>query len=367
MTPQTVQAILLVLCAAIMNASYALPMKLNKKWEWEHTWFAFSILGVAVVPTVIALLTVPRLWSTYSAVSNGTLAAMVLFGASWGVSLVFFWPGPDSFGTGNYFCGLSWNLGCSRRSHSTHRAARESRNDAPRRTDSVRRRDHYCRRYPLRTGGKDSGSCPATGKCNHAKRLLGRFHVGFCLRHSRIYAEPRIGFWRKYSARRAAKRREPGDDVERGMATMPLRWIFAGSNLLLRPDAQETKHRCTSFVRHLVLLADVRQYGSSMVWQHYSLQYLDGQTWGPRHIHWLAIVSRFDRGCQYELWSADRRMETDRDATHSIHDSGGKFSRAGDRSAQLCRASIRPGLAVLLCRSFLCARATKSYWRQRLR
>jgi L-rhamnose-H+ transport protein len=90
MTPQTVQAILLVLFAAIMNAAYALPMKLNKKWEWEHTWFAFSILGVAVVPTVIAILTVPRLWSTYSVVSNGTLAAMVLFGASWGVSLVFF-------------------------------------------------------------------------------------------------------------------------------------------------------------------------------------------------------------------------------------------------------------------------------------
>jgi L-rhamnose-H+ transport protein len=90
MTPQTVQAILLILCAAIMNAAYALPMKLNKKWEWEHTWFAFSILGVAVVPTVIALLTVPRLWSTYSMVSSGTLAAMILFGASWGISLVFF-------------------------------------------------------------------------------------------------------------------------------------------------------------------------------------------------------------------------------------------------------------------------------------
>ena len=49
-----------------------------------------SILGVAAVPTVIALLTVPQLWSTYSAVSLGTLAAMVVFGASWGVSLVFF-------------------------------------------------------------------------------------------------------------------------------------------------------------------------------------------------------------------------------------------------------------------------------------
>jgi L-rhamnose-H+ transport protein len=90
MTSNTVQAVLLVLCAAIMNAAYALPMKLNEKWEWEHSWFAFSILGVAVVPTVIALLTVPKLWSTYATVSGGTLAAMVLFGASWGVSLVFF-------------------------------------------------------------------------------------------------------------------------------------------------------------------------------------------------------------------------------------------------------------------------------------
>jgi len=39
---------------------------------------------------MIALLTVPALWSTYTSVSGGTLAAMVLFGASWGVSLVFF-------------------------------------------------------------------------------------------------------------------------------------------------------------------------------------------------------------------------------------------------------------------------------------
>src|SRR5580704_3423731 len=90
MISQTVQAILLVLCASVMNAAYALPMKLNKKWQWEHSWFAFSILGVAVVPTVIALLTVPQLWSTYATISWGTLAAMVFFGASWGISLVFF-------------------------------------------------------------------------------------------------------------------------------------------------------------------------------------------------------------------------------------------------------------------------------------
>jgi L-rhamnose-H+ transport protein len=90
MNSNIVQALLLVLFAAIMNAAYALPMKLNKKWQWEHTWFAFSFLGVAVVPTIIALFTVPQLWTTYSSISWGTLAAMFFFGASWGVSLVFF-------------------------------------------------------------------------------------------------------------------------------------------------------------------------------------------------------------------------------------------------------------------------------------
>ena len=98
MNSPVVQAILLVLVAAAMNAAYALPMKLNRKWQWEHTWFAFSLLGVAVVPTVIALLTVPRLWSTYSSVSVGTLAAMAFFGAGWGVSLVFFGLALDRLG-----------------------------------------------------------------------------------------------------------------------------------------------------------------------------------------------------------------------------------------------------------------------------
>jgi L-rhamnose-H+ transport protein len=86
----TAHALLLVLFAAIMNAAYALPMRVNRKWEWEHSWFAFSILGVALVPTLIAMLTVPMLWSTYNTVPWGTLAAMALFGAGWGVSLVFF-------------------------------------------------------------------------------------------------------------------------------------------------------------------------------------------------------------------------------------------------------------------------------------
>jgi L-rhamnose-H+ transport protein len=105
----TIQAVLLALCAAIMNAAYALPMKLNKEWEWEHSWFAFSILGVAVIPTIIALLTVPGLWSTYAEVSIGTLLRMVLFGASWGVSLVFVGLALTRLGLAHFDPGSGWS------------------------------------------------------------------------------------------------------------------------------------------------------------------------------------------------------------------------------------------------------------------
>ena len=90
MDTRVAEALLLILTAAVMNASYTLPMKLNRKWAWEHSWLAFSVLGVVVVPTLIAVLTVPDLFQIYRQVSTGTLLAMALFGAGWGVSLVFF-------------------------------------------------------------------------------------------------------------------------------------------------------------------------------------------------------------------------------------------------------------------------------------
>lgn len=90
METNVLEALILIFAAAVMNATYTLPMKLNRKWRWEHSWCAFSLLGVAVVPTIISIATVPQLWSIYPSVSAGTLLAMALFGVGWGVSLVFF-------------------------------------------------------------------------------------------------------------------------------------------------------------------------------------------------------------------------------------------------------------------------------------
>lgn len=90
MTSNIAEAVVLIFLAALMNAAYTLPMKLNRKWAWEHSWFAFTFLGVAVVPTLIAMSTVPGLWSIYSQIPASTLIKMAAFGATWGVSLVLF-------------------------------------------------------------------------------------------------------------------------------------------------------------------------------------------------------------------------------------------------------------------------------------
>ena len=73
-----------------MNGAYTLPMKLNRQWDWEHSWFAFTLLGVMVVPTVIALATVPGLFEIYPQIPASSLIRMAVFGAAWGVSLVLF-------------------------------------------------------------------------------------------------------------------------------------------------------------------------------------------------------------------------------------------------------------------------------------
>src|SRR5690349_2830252 len=90
MSPHATEALILIIAAAIMNAVYTLPMKLNRGWAWEHSWFAFTVVGVVMVPTTWAVLTIPHLFTIYPDVPARTLLAMGLFGAGWGISLVLF-------------------------------------------------------------------------------------------------------------------------------------------------------------------------------------------------------------------------------------------------------------------------------------
>ena len=279
MTSNTVQAVLLVLCAAIMNAAYALPMKLNKKWEWEHSWFAFSILGVAVVPTVIGLLTVPKLWSTYATVSGGTLAAMVLFGASWGVSLVFFGLALTRLGLAITFAvclGTSAAVGALTPLIAQH-------------ADQIMTRQGGLIFLGVLMIIVGVALCGLAGK--HREAAL-----------QQASASVRHGFWWGYllafvsgilgsmlnlglayggSIQRAAQQHGASLAMMSNAVWLPC--LYAGflpgaiyCYILMRKKSNVSQLRLPGTWYYWFA---VGKHGTSVVWQHHSLQYLDRQTW----------------------------------------------------------------------------------------
>jgi L-rhamnose-H+ transport protein len=80
----------LVLIAALMNASFTLPMKRMTRWSWENIWLVWSLTALLVLPLLAALVTVPNLFAGYSSIDPESILRVVLFGAAWGVAQVLF-------------------------------------------------------------------------------------------------------------------------------------------------------------------------------------------------------------------------------------------------------------------------------------
>ena len=89
---------LLVLLAALLQGTFVLPMTLVRQWSWEHTWAAFSLLGMFVFNWIITLLLVPNIFAVYSASPVKDLAVLALFGLGWGVGAVLFGLGMERLG-----------------------------------------------------------------------------------------------------------------------------------------------------------------------------------------------------------------------------------------------------------------------------
>src|SRR4029077_11762463 len=89
---------LLVLLAGLLQGTFILPMTLVRKWSWEHTWAAFSLLGMIVFNWMITLLFVPNIFAVYAASPARDLAILALFGLGWGVGAVLFGLGMDRLG-----------------------------------------------------------------------------------------------------------------------------------------------------------------------------------------------------------------------------------------------------------------------------
>jgi L-rhamnose-H+ transport protein len=87
-----------VLLGGFLNGSWVLPMKRLTGWRWENTWLAFSILGLVVIPWVVAVATVPQLGAIVGGASGATLAKVLIFGFGWGVGNILFGLGVNRLG-----------------------------------------------------------------------------------------------------------------------------------------------------------------------------------------------------------------------------------------------------------------------------
>jgi len=109
-----VGALLLVLLAGGMNGSFAVPMKYVRGWQWEHTWFIWSVLGMLIFPLAVAVSTIPALATVYRIAGLEVLAYTALFGVIWGAGTVLFGLGITRVGLALGFgiiLGTSSSLG----------------------------------------------------------------------------------------------------------------------------------------------------------------------------------------------------------------------------------------------------------------
>lgn len=84
------QIIMLAVFSGILNGSYAVPVKLTKKWAWENTWLCFAVSGLLIIPWVFAFIFIPDIGGLLSASPAKTIGVVFLFGLGWGVGAVAF-------------------------------------------------------------------------------------------------------------------------------------------------------------------------------------------------------------------------------------------------------------------------------------
>ena len=77
---------LIVVLAGLIQGSGAWPMKLMRKFKFEHWWFVAMLVGLVVAPWVITLIGCPKAWEAYRSIDSTTLLKANAFALCWGVA-----------------------------------------------------------------------------------------------------------------------------------------------------------------------------------------------------------------------------------------------------------------------------------------
>ena len=112
--PQSMLGISLILLAGVMAGDCMLPLKFNRSWHWENTWFVFSLASLVFLPWLLALVLVDHLFAAYATLGWWQLALPFLLGAGWGIAQVLFGLSVQRLGLGLAYAiiiGLGTMLG----------------------------------------------------------------------------------------------------------------------------------------------------------------------------------------------------------------------------------------------------------------
>jgi hypothetical protein len=82
----TLWGAMIVVLAGLVQGSGAWPMKLMRKFKFEHWWFVSMLVGLVLAPWAITLLLCPHAWDAYRHIDSSTLVKANLFALSWGVA-----------------------------------------------------------------------------------------------------------------------------------------------------------------------------------------------------------------------------------------------------------------------------------------
>jgi L-rhamnose-H+ transport protein len=99
----------IVFAAGILNGSFTLPMKYTRSWVWENIWSVYSVSALLVLPWVIAISFVPKVWQVYHGLNWHAVVYPALFGLLWGIAQTTFGLSINGVGMAMAFaivCGL---------------------------------------------------------------------------------------------------------------------------------------------------------------------------------------------------------------------------------------------------------------------
>jgi len=85
MDPNPVLGMMIFTLGGLAGAVFYMPFKKVKNWAWESYWLVYAVVGLIVVPWVLACFTSPNVLDVLRQAPGEQLLRCYLFGAMWGI------------------------------------------------------------------------------------------------------------------------------------------------------------------------------------------------------------------------------------------------------------------------------------------